>query len=231
MKNLESTIINLCNENKKIDAILLLQRENGLSLNEATNAVERTLKGSNIKQTPAIKNSDYTNIKPIFITLVFVGIIILGFCLKSYISNKDPRPKSQIEFENQLVSLIQDASLDNTNEVKRDAAAKELAALIDNKIDIIDWTGEVIGVEKTVLNGNGIRIQSDPGEHKQGTVINYFLKGIDDKQLFELMQGNKVHFSGVVSGSDVLSLQGAISSIFNQDIVQVQSASVTVVGK
>lgn len=231
MKNLDSSILQLCGENKKIDAILLVQRESGLSLQEATSVVERVLRGRNVNQTPAIKNSDYSNIKPVVITVAIIGIVMLGLFLKNSLMTRDIRPKSQIEFESNLVSLQQDARLDNNNEVKRDQAAKEQTTFMGNRVDITDWCGEVIDVEKTMLNGNGIRIKSDPGEGNQGNLVSYYLKGINDNQLSELKQGNKIRFSGTVSGSDILSLQGAISSIFNQDIVQVQSASVTLYNK
>jgi hypothetical protein len=78
---------------------------------------------------------------------------------QSSVTPSDKIHQSQIDFEDKLTSLKNDANYCNQNEIRRDQAEKEMQAFVYSGNSVYGWRGFVKIAENTILNGKGIKLK------------------------------------------------------------------------
>ncbi len=221
---MEQELIELINKNLKSDAVYLAKSKYGLSLEDATRRVDE-LASANKKKN---KTNLSGEVKPLFWVLGLV-LLIMGsiFVYQKFTGLDSEQPKDQIEFELTLSKLKSEANFRNQNELSRENADADLQRLIQDGKTINGWIGEIVSVEKSMFNGNILRVASKNIE--TGNITNYMLVNIDDNILNGLIQHQKVVFHGVIDGSDQTTFEGLVNYVISNNIVKVNATSVEVI--
>lgn len=208
-------ILELVKENKKLDAIFFLREEKKISLKEATDYVENLIKKNGLEEKPKHKVGLNSDLKIGLILCILVVFFIFIMFLREKFSLLDHRPQQQIEFEEKFNELKKLASYINANEVQMEDARKQMGILTEQTISVNEWFGTITKVEKTLFSGNGVIVSTR--NPKGIEMANYFLKDLRTIPLEKIQIGTKVKFSGDFGGSDLITLNGFISSIFNDN--------------
>lgn len=217
---MEQELIDLIKNNLKVEAILLAQKKYGLSIEDATRKVDE-LKSINFKKEKTRISSEIKSVLWLFSFFLFAMISIFIY---QKLNQKDTNlPYEQVQFETTFTELKNQANFMNKNELSRDEADVAMQDLIKQGKQINGWIAEVVSVEKTLMNGNILRVRSKNSETKG--ITNYLLKGIDDNDLLNLNASDHIIFSGNIIGSDQTTLEGFLTFILSNDILEVQTTS------
>lgn len=217
---MEQELIDLIKNNLKVEAILLAQKKYGLSIEDATRKVDE-LKSINFKKEKTRISSEIKSVLWLFSFFLFAMISIFIY---QKLNQKDTNlPYEQVQFETTFTELKNQANFMNKNELSRDEADLAMQDLIKHGKQINGWIAEVVSVEKTLMNGNILRVRSKNSE--TNGITNYLLKGIDDNDLLNLNASDHIIFSGNIIGSDQTTLEGFLTFILSNDILEVQTTS------
>ena len=67
-------------------------------------------------------------------SILFIAACVIFFYWRSEKTVKDIRPSQQIEFEQRLTKLQQEASLSNSNEIRQERASKEMSEFLSQMV-------------------------------------------------------------------------------------------------